>query len=268
MNPESFPPLTSRPALKESTGWFAAGQSFRQALTLLSDGAFKLFAHVCLEADRRTGRFEASHKDLASALGKSKRIIGRYVAELEAGETCKITPARNQYARTTFEVCDAFWPYRRLETPRKPAELRQYVNSVRESFLTLGCTSGSFGAADHATAKELYERGVPVGVVRDAMLMGALRKYSAWLNGTPSAPIQRLRYFESVIAEVQESALPPDYSGYLQRTLERVAAAWTTKSAAVVASREEDDSSTDRGMLVQKGNQQTPLTTKGRDDAD
>src|SRR2546427_10344233 len=69
MNPETFPPASPRPTLKEPTGWFAAGRSFRQALTLLSDGAFKLFAYICLEADRRTGRFETTQRELAQALG-------------------------------------------------------------------------------------------------------------------------------------------------------------------------------------------------------
>jgi len=41
-----------RLSLKESSGWFAAGASFRRALTVLSDGAFRLFALICLEADR------------------------------------------------------------------------------------------------------------------------------------------------------------------------------------------------------------------------
>jgi len=64
-------------SLKEPAGWFAAGASFRRALWMLSDGAFKLFAHLCLEADRRTGRFEAVHAELAKAVGKSRRIVGK-----------------------------------------------------------------------------------------------------------------------------------------------------------------------------------------------
>ena len=35
--------------LKQPTGWFAAGREFAQALTLLSDGAFKLYVHLCLQ---------------------------------------------------------------------------------------------------------------------------------------------------------------------------------------------------------------------------
>jgi hypothetical protein len=44
-------PRDKAPTLKESSGWFAAGNSFRRALPLLSDGAFKMFAYICLEAD-------------------------------------------------------------------------------------------------------------------------------------------------------------------------------------------------------------------------
>ena len=58
-------------ALKEASGWFAAGDSFRRAVTALSDGAFKLFAYICLEADRRTGRLLMTQTELAQALGKS-----------------------------------------------------------------------------------------------------------------------------------------------------------------------------------------------------
>jgi hypothetical protein len=42
--------------LKQERGWFAAGADFRRALGLLSDGAFRLFAWLCLEASRETGR--------------------------------------------------------------------------------------------------------------------------------------------------------------------------------------------------------------------
>ena len=45
--------------LKQSRGWFAATSSFREAIEKLSDGAFKLFACVCLDADRPTGRLRA-----------------------------------------------------------------------------------------------------------------------------------------------------------------------------------------------------------------
>ena len=38
--------------LKRPTGWFAAGREVACALQLLSDGTFKLFVWLCLNAER------------------------------------------------------------------------------------------------------------------------------------------------------------------------------------------------------------------------
>jgi len=230
VNIATVPPSKSISSLKEPPGWFAAGQSFGQALTLLSAGAFKLFAYLCLQADRRTGRFAASQKELAEALGKSKRIIGRYVAELETREICKISPARNQHTRTGFEICDPFWPYQRREQPEDPPERREYIESVRKTFVTLGCTSGNFGAAEVVAAKNLYERRIPLGVVNDALLMAACRKYSSWMNEKETGPIRSLRYIEPVIAEIQDQPLPPGYSAYLRRKVKEFASTWVSRA--------------------------------------
>jgi len=227
MNVKTFPSESQKPGLKESKGWFAAGHSFREALTLLSDGAFKLFAYICLEADRTTGSFVATHKELAAGLRKSKRIIGSYAAELERARICRIRPARNQYGRTTFEVCDEFWPYRRNETDAEPIELRNYIDSIRECYVVLDCTRGSFGAADRTVAKDLYQRRILLDVVRDAMLLGACRKYSSWLNGMASEPIQSLRYFEPVIQEILQQPLAAGYSDYLRAKSKQLGEDWT-----------------------------------------
>jgi hypothetical protein len=40
---------TARLILKQPTRWFAAGREVAQALVLLSDGAFKLYIHLCLD---------------------------------------------------------------------------------------------------------------------------------------------------------------------------------------------------------------------------
>ena len=82
--------------LKASSGWYAAGVSFKCGLTMFSDGAFKLFAYVPLEADRSTGRYAARQTELARTLGKSRRIIGKYIAELERNGVCTVHSGRNQ----------------------------------------------------------------------------------------------------------------------------------------------------------------------------
>jgi hypothetical protein len=58
----------SRLALKHPSGFFAAGSEMRDALALLSDGAFKLYAYVCLHADRRTAQLRFRMAELAQAI--------------------------------------------------------------------------------------------------------------------------------------------------------------------------------------------------------
>ena len=226
MTEQTFPSPDGRLGLKESTGWFAAGDTFRKALNLLSDGAFRLFAYLCLEADRRSGRFQATHKELAAALGKSKRVIGAYIAELEAGGICHVKSGKNQFAGTILEISDSYWPYHRAGNAVESPERETYVESVRECFLALGCVSRKFGAAETAVALNLQRRGIPLAVIEDAMLMGACRKYSSWFEGRALEPIRGLSYFELLIAEILEKPFPPGYSAYLRKKVRRFAEAW------------------------------------------
>ena len=237
--------------LKEPAGWFAAGACFRQAMTKLTDGAFKLFVHVCLEADRGTGRHQATQGELARTLRKSRRIIGTYLAELEREGVCKVRTGRNQFVRTVFEVCDDYWPYvRNGPTPVEPAarssndrstadaevstsseaERDRYVEAVRRTFLTLGCTRGTFRPADETMAGVFHDRQVPLSVVQDGLVLGALRKLSAWLDGKKDGEVASL--FRQVVAEVAERPFHPDYSRYLREKLAKFQTEWLAARAA------------------------------------
>lgn len=219
--------------LKASSGWFAAGVSFQRALHLLSDGAFKLFVYVSLQADRGTGRHQATQTELARVLGKSPRIIGKYVAELEAKRICSINPAKNQHAQNTFEILDDYWPYDRSVIGEvKPKEEDAYVASIRDSFLATGCTHGTFGIGDVKMARKLRESGVPLELVQQALLLGACRKYSSWLNGCPSEPIASLYYFKLLISEIQEQPLSPRVREHLQAKVGQLARRWQEAKAA------------------------------------
>jgi hypothetical protein len=225
MTHQSFPLINERLRLKQATGWFAAGDAFRKAMPLLSDGAFKLFVYLCLESDRRNGRFPATHKELAVALGKSKRAIGTYVSELEAEGICLVQPGKNQFAGTMFEISDCYWPYHRTANTES-SEQETYIDALRECFLGLGCGNAKFGAAEVAAARDLQRRGVSLAVVEDAMLLAASRKYMSWFEGKALEPIQSLAYFEEVIAEVQDKPFTPGYSAYLRKKVSEFAAAW------------------------------------------
>ena len=204
--------------VKVSSGWFVADASFQRALIILSDGAFKLFAYVSLGADRGTGRYEATQKNLAQVLGRSRRIIGKYLAELEQKGICNISSGRNQYARNIFEIRDDYWPYHRPQfieqADRKEEDA--YVAAARDSFLETGCTRGKFGAGDAKTARILRARGVSLEQLQDALILGACRKFVSWLNGGPPEPVASLAYFEPLIPEIQTQPFPQGYRECLQ----------------------------------------------------
>ena len=241
MSDQSFPPMNERLSLKQTTGWFPAGDAFRKALAILSDGPFRLFAYLCFEGDRRTGRFQATHKELALAMGKSKRAMGSYIAELEARGICSVKRGKNQFAHTTFEISDSYWPYGRSgDCPESP-EQKAYVESVRTCFLSLGCGSGKFGAADAADARDLQRRGIPLVVIEAAMLMGACRKYSSWFEGNALEPIQSLGYFGQLIVEIQKEPLPPGYPAYLREKIKKLAALWDENVKSSSQARKEED---------------------------
>jgi hypothetical protein len=213
-------------------GWFAAGAAFDQAMTVLSDGAFKLFVYLCLRADRRTGQTVATQRELARALGKSQRVIGRYVKELASHQVCHIQEGTNQHARTGFRIAEPYWPYHRLAKATWSVAASDYVAAVRESFLALGCTRGRFAAAEEKRAQQLEAQGIPLAVVQDALVLGACRKYTAWINGQAHGPIGSLRYFDSIIAEIQAGPWPDGYGQYLRTRLPQMRRQWEESAKA------------------------------------
>jgi hypothetical protein len=87
----------SRLTLKHPTGFFAAGCEMKEALTLLSDGAFKIYVYVCLHADRRTAQLRFRMAELAQATGHSTRSLTSYLEELRSTAVSLIYRAANQH---------------------------------------------------------------------------------------------------------------------------------------------------------------------------
>lgn len=223
------PERTRQLRLKKSTNWFAAGEEFLMAMGILTDGAFKLFVLICLKADRHSATYRTSSDDLAHALHKPLTSIETSLAEIKAKKVCSIVAINDR--EYLFRIADEFWPYC---TNRGYASAGQhatdYVAAVRQVFLDLGCTSGRFGTSEQAQVRSLEKRGVPLDIVRDAMIMGACRKYVSWLNDGYSEPISSISYFESVIAELLRCPPPADYREYLPYELKRLAKYWVRKA--------------------------------------
>ena len=93
----------------KQAGWFAAGTEVQKALTRLSDGGFRLYFHLSINANRSTGRVLIHYGDLASKLNRSRRSIATHFDELRASSVCHVVSAAvNQHSRTEVEICDEF----------------------------------------------------------------------------------------------------------------------------------------------------------------
>ncbi len=216
---------TARLVLKQPTGWFAAGREFAQALTLLSDSAFKLYVYACLRANRHTGCLSATSNELARALGKTPEVIAMDLAELQDRAVCCVT--RDGNSNPVLVICDRFWPYQKQPTlDRALRPEAEFVQKVRSLFLAPACVQASFAAADEKIAADLHRRGVSVEQVRQAILLGCARKYSTMISTGVRAPITSLQYFSAIIEEVADSAIPESYWVHLRHKLEGMEQQW------------------------------------------
>jgi hypothetical protein len=217
--------------LKQPTGWFAAGREFAQALTLLSDGAFKLYVHTCLRANRHTGCLGATLEELARALGRAQEVIAMDLAELEDRGVCRVS--RDGNSDPMLAICDRFWPYQRQPTAdRAQGPEAEFVQRVRSLFLAPACVQASFAGADEKVAADLHRRGVSLEQVRQAILLGCARKYSAMINTGVRAPITSLQYFSAIIEEVADSVIPGSYWEHLRHKVAEMQRQWQQAATA------------------------------------
>ena len=217
----------SRLTLKHPSGFFAAGCEMKEALALLSDGAFKLYAYVCLHADRRTAQLRFRMAELAQAITHSTRSLTTYLDELRQAEVAVVYRAANQHEIGRIEIRDRFWPYEKqgVESLEDP-ELAVYVAAVRSLFLAPACVTGVFSSADEQLAAEWYRTGIPIDHVERAVLLGCTRKYVALFNHDGGSPITSLHYFAGPLEEVAETETSLDYWRYLAARVRKMEAQW------------------------------------------
>lgn len=234
--------------LKHAHSWFAAGPEMRRAMTLLSDGAFKLFVYLCLQANRDTGRLPVNDRDLATVLQKSRRSIASYLDELERHGVCQIESALNQHRRGQTEICDAFWPYDKTATAATSADLASYIRHIRKLLEARPSAQISFTAADEKLAAALWAEQVPLEHIERAIILACSRKQVSWCNGQVSGPITTLQYFRGPIEEVANTKVGADYYRYLEFRLRPLEAQWlktqTRTACANFAQAEGEDRET------------------------
>jgi hypothetical protein len=218
----------ARLILKQPTGWFAAGREVAQALSLLSDGAFKLYIHLCLEADRHTGRVGIATAALARILCRDPASIEAHLGELQVQGIC-------ERHKDQVEICDRFWPYQKQAAIATGPPDAEFLRQARAAFLGPACVRSAFTVADEKLARKLSQRGVTLEQLRRAIWLGCARKYLAMLNGQSRLPITSLAYFASLIEEVNQAQIPVSYWDHVRRKMEEMEKRWLQTANSVKA---------------------------------
>lgn len=99
----------------------------------------------------------------------------------------------------------------------------EYIRQVLEAYRKTPGTMGTVRRADRMLAAQLYQRGVSVTVVGNALVLAATRRLIRPAGAPPLNTIRSLAYFLPVIQEVLELRVNPDYFRYLRRKLEEPA---------------------------------------------
>jgi hypothetical protein len=97
----------------------------------------------------------------------------------------------------------------------------QYMRKVLEVYRNTPGTMGTVRRADRLLAAHLYQRGLSLRVIENALVLAATRRLMRPSGAPPLGTIRSLAYFLPVIEEVLELRVSPDYFDYLRHKLAR-----------------------------------------------
>jgi hypothetical protein len=98
----------------------------------------------------------------------------------------------------------------------------EYIRQVLEAYRKTPGTMGTVRRADRMLAAQLYQRGLSVKVIENALVLATVRRLIRPANSPPLGTIRSLAYFLPVIEEVLELSVSQDYFQYLRHKLERI----------------------------------------------
>ena len=96
----------------------------------------------------------------------------------------------------------------------------EYIRQILEAYRKTPGTMGTVRRADRMLAMQLYQRGVSAGVIENAFVLAAMRRFTRPADAPPLGTIRSLAY--SVIAEVLDMRVSPDYFQYLRHKLQQI----------------------------------------------
>jgi hypothetical protein len=104
---------------------------------------------------------------------------------------------------------------------QNPANREEYVRQVLGAYRKTPGTMGTVRQSDRLLATQLHQRGVPLAVVENALVLAAARRLIRATDAAPRGTIRSLAYFLPVIDEVLHLPVNPDYFRYLRHKIEQ-----------------------------------------------
>lgn len=93
---------------------------------------------------------------------------------------------------------------------------KDYIRKLLDGYRRMPGTIGAVHRNDRLLAATLYDRGVPLTAVENALILAASRRIFRPPNAVPLQPIRSLHYLMPVIDEVLELHVSQNYFRYLQ----------------------------------------------------
>lgn len=104
-----------------------------------------------------------------------------------------------------------------------PLSRRLYVQRALDLYRLAPGTSGQLRRSDSRLAGELYDRGISLEVIHQALLLAVARRTFRSKSAPPLAPIATLHYIRPVIDEVIAEPPEPGYLSYIGYKLASIA---------------------------------------------
>jgi hypothetical protein len=99
---------------------------------------------------------------------------------------------------------------------------REYVRRLLEVYRATPGTCGVIRRPDRLLAAQLYERGVPLSAVENALALAAVRRMIRPDGAAPLAMVRSLAYFLPVLDEVLATDVSPAYYQHVRNKLQRL----------------------------------------------
>src|SRR3954463_15197707 len=97
---------------------------------------------------------------------------------------------------------------------------QEYIHRLLEAYRATPGTCGVVRRADRLLAAQLYQRGLPLIAVENALALAAVRRL--WRPDAPLPTVRSLAYFLPVIDEVLATKVDPHYFQHVRSKLQRL----------------------------------------------